>query len=154
MTLSVSRETVMQALWAKLTAATFSQPVNGHTTWVLTSRRVKLFSEVAKEDRPCLFMAERNETPAYRSENNTQVLTMDVMLFVYTDASDPNYTPAIDMNVIMDALDAALSPGPGVQRQTLGGLVSHCRVEGQVLKDPGDIDGDGLLMVPIKIMLT
>ena len=36
--------------------------------------------------------------------------------------------------------------------QTLGGLVSHCRVDGAVLKDPGDLDGDGLLWVPLKIL--
>jgi hypothetical protein len=53
----------------------------------------------------------------------------------------------------MDALDAALMASPVANnRQTLGGLVSHCRVDGAVLKDPGDLDGDGLLWVPLKIL--
>jgi len=37
-------------------------------------------------------------------------------------------------------------------RQTLGGMVSHCRIDGQVMKDPGDLDGDALLWVPLKIL--
>ena len=52
----------------------------------------------------------------------------------------------------LDALEEALAPPPGFDRQTLGGLVHYCRIEGRVVKDPGDLDGQGLALVPIKIL--
>ena len=58
-----------------------------------------------------------------------------------------------DINSVLDAIDAALAPS-GEARQTLGGLVSHCRVDGTVMRDPGDLDGDGMVIVPISITLT
>ena len=151
-----SRESIMTALWAKLTDATFATPLsNGTTTWAYTSRRLKHWTDVAPSDKPALFMTEHHETPRYVRENEPGLITLDVDLFVYTDASDPNITPVIDLNIILDAIYASIAPPVGYeQRQTLGGLVSHCRVEGSTIKEPGDMDGDGLLIVPIKIMAT
>ena len=74
-------------------------------------------------------------------------------MFVYTSASGVD-VPSSDLNVILDALDATLKPLPSERKQTLGGLVSHCRQEGQKLKDPGDLDNDGLIVYPIKILTT
>jgi hypothetical protein len=52
-------------------------------------------------------------------------------------------------------VDAALKPGPAAGgRQTLGGLVSHCYIDGKIMKDPGDIDGDGVAVIPVKILAT
>jgi hypothetical protein len=39
-------------------------------------------------------------------------------------------------------------------RQTLGGLVSHCWIDGKIMKDSGDIDGDGIAVIPVKILAT
>ena len=153
MSLSVSRETVLAALFAKLSSATFTE-VGGASEFVTSSRRLRLWSDVPAGQRPAMFMTDHHETPSYRSENTPALVTISVEVFVYIDSSDPSSVPSTDLNNILDGLDAAIAPGPGEQRQTLGGLVSHCRVEGQILKDPGDLDGDGLLIVPILVMLT
>jgi hypothetical protein len=140
----------MTALVALLQGATFSQPVNGASGFVAISRRLKLWSDVAKSQRPALFVTEHREQQSYQNEALPSKTTLSVDLFVYIDSSDMNTTPAIALNTIMDALECALKPAKGA-RQTLGGLVSHCRIDGAVLKDPGDIDGDGLLWAPLKI---
>ena len=52
------------------------------------------------------------------------------------------------LNAIMDALDGALAPtgaDAALGRCTLGGTAWRCSIEGKVLKDPGDLDGDALL---------
>ena len=52
--------------------------------------------------------------------------------------------------------DLALAPtGPdaALGRLTLGGTAYRCGIDGKPLKDPGDLDGDGLLVVPITIVL-
>ncbi len=57
---------------------------------------------------------------------------------------------------MLDALDATLEPAGAdvaLGRLTLGGTAYSCAVAGRPLKDPGDLDGDGLLVVPIQIIL-
>ncbi|MGA9598920.1 MAG: hypothetical protein WBS22_01420 [Methylocystis sp.] len=149
--MNVAREAVMTALVALLAGVSFALPVNGQAGFVSVSRRLKLWSDVPKSQRPALFVAEHREQQSYQNEALPAKTTHAVDLFVYIDASDKNTIPAIALNTILDALEAALKPANGA-RQTLGGLVSHCRIEGAVLKDPGDLDGDGLLWVPIKIL--
>ena len=39
-------------------------------------------------------------------------------------------------------------------RQTLGGLVSNCYIGGKIMKDPGDLDGDAIAVIPVKILAT
>jgi len=154
MSLSQSRETVLSALFTLFSSVVFSSPVSGKTGFVSVSRRLKLWSDVPKTDRPALFMVCHGETSLYRAENLPAYQKLNVRLFVYTDSADTSQIPDTDISVILDAIDAALSPGPGEQRFTLGGLVSHCRVDGEILRDPGDIDHDGLIIVPISVTLT
>jgi len=44
-------------------------------------------------------------------------------------------TPISILNPLLGAIDAALAPGKVDGKQTLGGLVSHCWIEGKVMKD-------------------
>ena len=156
MTLHISRETILVALYQRLKVVSFSQPVRGKTTFTITSRRLKHWADVARADRPALFMTCHGENPLYRSESTPSYQKFDVKIFVYLDTGEvsPNYTPDTDISVILDALDSSISPGVGEQRQTLGGLVSHCRVDGEILRDPGDIDGDGIIIYPISVTTT
>jgi hypothetical protein len=148
-----SREVIMAALCARLAGAQFSTPINGHESWAILSRRVKLWSDVATADQPALFVTEHGENIAYASENAPGKTVLNVDLFVYVaGANDPCVVPARDLNIALDALCAALAPDPAIGRQTLGGLVHHCRIEGRIVKDPGDLDGQGLALVPIRIL--
>jgi hypothetical protein len=54
----------------------------------------------------------------------------------------------------LDVIDAALAPNPVTRKQTLGGLVSHVWIDGKVMKGPGDLDGDGVAVIPVKILVT
>jgi hypothetical protein len=151
--MNVTRETIISALMAKLAAAVFSSPVNGKTGFVTISRRLKLWSDTPKSQRPALFVTEHHEQVSWQSETLPPKTTLRFDLFIYIDSGDVNTVPAISLNIIMDALEAALKPAPGEgDRQTLGGLVSHCRIDGEILKDPGDLDGDGLLWAPLKVL--
>ena len=152
--LTKSREIVLNALLALLSATTFSQPVKGKTSFSTVSRRLRHWSDVQRSERPALFQVCHSEEPTYRSELTTSYTKLSVKLFIYTDGSDKSAVADTDVSVILDAIDSSLYPGPGAQRQTLGGIVSHCRVEGSVLRDPGDLDGDGIIVIPISITLT
>jgi hypothetical protein len=61
------------------------------------------------------------------------------------------------MNTLLDAIDAAVAPigadAVNGNRQTLGGLVSHCYALGPVFVDTGDIDGKAVAAIPFQILV-
>ena len=144
-----ARDVIADALVAQLTTAMFSRPVNGAATWKIVSRKLRTFEEISPTQRPALFVAQHDEVTSYQSENLPTKTTIGFNLFVYVNGK-ASTTPASDLNVILDAIDAALAPDY-TGALTLGGLVSHCRREGRTLVDPGDLDGDGFLWIPIRI---
>jgi hypothetical protein len=143
-----SREDALTALLALVSAA--------YPWGTPPSRRLKMWSDVAPIDRPACFLFEGGLETYERGAAAVPKRTLDVKLFVYIDSRDPETVGASILNAIMDALDAAFVPaaedGP-FGRVTLGGAAYRCAIEGKPLKDPGDLDGDGLLVVPIQIIL-
>lgn len=152
--MSNQREAIMGALSALLATARFDQPINGLGSWASMSRRVRLWNDVAPADQPALFLGEHGENIAYSLDAFPGKTTLNVDCLIYTCAGrDPGQTPAKALNLAIEALIGALAPDPKVGRQTLGGLVQYCRVEGRIVKDPGDLDGQGFALVPIKILI-
>lgn len=147
--MTVSRKQIANALLSL---------VSGAYAWKNTpSRHLKLWSDVPRDQRPACFLFEGGEDPDVYSggQDINPKRTMMVNIFVYTNANDPSLVPSDQLNDILDALDAAFAAArdPMTGRATLGGLVHACRIEGTILKDPGDIDGEGMLKVPVKIIL-
>lgn len=122
------------------------------------TRRIELFSDVPDKEQPWLGQSEH-------SENITQIsrmpykATLNAQWVVYhVTGKQPKSTPTSRNNLILDALQNAMAPvvsDPGYpdERNTLGGLVYHCYIEGEIFKDPGDIDNQAMLIVPIKILV-
>ena len=141
-----AREQAVGALLARITTAyPWGSP---------PSRRLRLWSDVPPAMRPACFLFEGG-TETYSGTGPIR-RTLSLRLFVYVSARDPAVPGAALLNAVMDALDAALEPaGPelALGRCTLGGAAYRCSIEGRPLKDPGDLDGDGLLLVPITIVL-
>ena len=122
------------------------------------SRRLKLFNEVPSESQPALYQTEHDEDELPKTGTGGKTI-LGVSWFIYfTPGGDPSAVPTITANRIMGAVRRALRPitaDPGFydRRNSLGGLVYSVRVEGKVFKDPGDIDNQGLLIVPIRIIM-
>ncbi len=142
------REAALTALQSVIAAA---------YAWKLgPSRRLKLWSDVPSAMRPACFIFEGGQETYAWSESATPKRVMEVKIFVYLNAKDSSITGAALLNDVMDALDAALSiSGADFARgrNTLGGAVHLCRIDGKTLKAPGDLDGDALLLVPVKLIL-
>jgi hypothetical protein len=140
-----------QAVMALLTLVTAAYP------WASPpSRRLRLWSDVPPVDRPACFLFEGGFETHASGAGPEPKRSLDLKLFVYVDAHDPSIVGAARLNAVMDALDKAFEPvGPDIARGrvTLGGAVYRCAIDGKPLKDPGDLDGDGLLVVPITIIL-
>lgn len=147
------REAVMEALKTKFSSMidTSTDPIPAGKVREVT-RRLRTFAETA--NKPSLQIAEASEDSSPQSENLSK-LTMKPLLFLYIDTGlDPNAIPATQLNNLLDAIDVCLAPDNAMTNKcTLGGLVSHCYVLGEIPKAPGDLDGEGIAVIPLDILL-
>ena len=142
----MSREAAFTALFARVSTA---------CPWGLASRRLKLWSEVPPGQRPALFQLESGPETYQWSSLATPRRSYEAKLFLYFDARDPSRPGASAINEALDALDAALAPaGKDIVagRQTLGGAVHDCKIIGVPVRDTGDLDGDGLAVVSVRLV--
>lgn len=151
----ISRESIFSALFGLVSngegrAGKISWPGGGG--FQHTSRRVRLWDDLPAQ--PALSQAEPDETITQVTGRPGKRL-MSASWMVFHKAGQGSAQPAtITNNAILDALEAAIAPpDDGLGRQTLGGLVHHAWIEGKVFKDPGDLDGQALLIVPIKLLV-
>lgn len=142
---AVTREQILTALFNLLrTSASF----------VTASRHFKLWADVPAANRPALFVKQMKPAPYEGSRDGVppiRRLMVSAFVYVSTDQSDP--TPDKQLNDILDAFDSVMAPSPVTNRQTLGNLVWNAKINGDVFIDDGALDNDGLLVVPIEIIL-
>lgn len=125
--------------------------------FITISRRVKLFSDVASNEQPACFQAEWATDEVQQTEL-PQKTTLQANWIIYQCiGKDKNALGAVENNLIISACRAALAPPPGdpgfPKRNTLGGLVHHCYIGGRIFKDPGDLDDQGMIVIPIKLLV-
>ena len=105
--------------------------------------------------RPALFQLESGPETYQWSSLGLPRRTYEAKLFLYFDARDPATPGATAINHALDALDAALAPTQldiAAGRQTLGGAVYDCKIIGVPVRDTGDLDGDGLAVVSVRLV--
>lgn len=140
-----TREQVAVALFSLL------QTVPGFASW---SRRPQLWDKVA--NFPALFMGNPAENYQYDHGNaSPPVVTIDFDIFIYISVGqDPNVIPDTLMNTLLDSIEVVMTPLPSAgYAQTLGGIVHHAWIEGPINRAPGYIDGRGLALLTIKVLV-
>lgn len=150
------RTVVMAAILAKIQAMTFSTPVNGASTWVTVESRLRLWGDVPSLQQPYVALVTHSEIDEYRGLGLTRV-RLELRCWCYTKAPKTVTTTngQKDLDVLTKAFEAAFGQNAvdnfSTNQCTLGGLVYWCRIEGKVFKDPGDIDEQTLLIVPLVV---
>lgn len=149
----MQREPIFAALFALGQAVTWDSP---ERTWQTASRRVQHFSKCS--DQPALFQVEGDESP-HQVTGMPYKWVLKAHWLVYQNTGlDPQTVPATENNLILDALQAALGPqivpgAPFTDRCTLGGLVYSVKISGNVLKYDGAIEGQGVMTIPLEILV-
>lgn len=145
--MTTSRDSAIEAL-VGLVASAYA--------WKSTpARKLKLWSDVPPAARPACFVFEGGLESYAWSEGAVPKRVIEPKLFIYLSAKGDTAGASL-INGVMDALDRAfaLTGGDlGLGRNTLFATAYSCRIDGKVLKDPGDLDGDALLVVPVRIVL-
>jgi hypothetical protein len=141
------REDIYAALFALLKSLT----VGGQPAFNTASRRLVHWNDVATADQPALFQAQIVETAT--STNSIPTLwefRVDLYLYAHTDGTDKD-TPSSILNPLIDAVVEVLKPQSF--EQTLGGLVTRCRIDGPTQTDEGVLGNQAVCIIPVVIVV-
>jgi hypothetical protein len=145
------REQIYSALFATL-QTTLLAPAGPFKT---VSRRWQDPSQLSPADRPALYQVQKDELIG-TSVNGLPIhakLGLDLVLYTAGD-SEPGSIPSMELNSLLDAVEAAIrNATPGIA-QSLGGKVSHCRVEGKIEVVENVQGAMALAVVPIEVLTT
>lgn len=161
--MSPTREQISQALLAQLQSATFAQPMgtNNLTTWANqdpSARRLVLFDDpsLGSADQPALYLVAHDEEYVQQGRGVPRRTGMMFSAVCYCRA-EKGEVGDIYLNLMFEAIDTALAPqqGPDMVEgvSTLGGLVNRCWIRGRIFRDPGDLDNQAMLIVPIEVIV-
>jgi hypothetical protein len=143
----MNREAIYSALFTLVTSVTGLKS---------SGRLLKHWSDVAPADQPALFQVQKTENGQRISGFPTKwLLSVELYLYVRADPNDKDNPPAKSINQILDAIEQKLEsafPASGVQ--TLGGLVTYCRIEGTIETDEGKLGEQSVVIIPIQILAT
>lgn len=155
------REPIFSALFGLLSDVEFNIGTDESPEMVgfaEVSRKIKLFSDVEAGSQPWAGQAEHAETAAQRPNLPYRWVWSASWMIYHRYEDQLGVSPSVINNRILDGIEKAMAPkvaDPGYfdERNTLSGLVFHCFIEGEVFKDPGDIDKQAMLVIPIKILV-
>lgn len=124
--------------------------------FLTVSRRVVLFNDCPVQ--PACYQAEHGDTVAQTTGLPYKTILQAKWIIYQNVANDPKALGVVENNLIIQGCYAALAPRPGdpgyhEKRNTLDGLVYHCFIQGELFKDPGDLDGQGMIVIPIKVLV-
>ena len=136
-----TREIVYSALFAKL------QSVPGLVT---VSRRLKNVQDVQPEEFPAAYQLQGEQLNKYTG-TTPAVYTWKCDWLLYAYSADPTIAPSTALNNLIDAAVAVLAPPFG--KQTLGGLVEYCAIDGNIHVFEGVLGDRAVAVLPIVIVL-
>ena len=147
--MNTPREQVYSALFNTLQSALGSR-------FATISRRWQMPEQVSPESRPALFQVQTGERAKTNANGEPIIWIATVDLVIYTQGSgDEQTVPSQELNVLLDAVEAALAPPlNGDGRQTLGGKVSHCRLQGSARITENVNGAAAMAVVPVEILTT
>jgi hypothetical protein len=155
----VDLKSIKNALLAKAVEVVFTSTINGFSTWAQPpSRRLKLFNNVDPSNQPACFLLQHRETYTVRkSVGNLSTRYLNMGFWCYAPTGDESVVGDDLLDLMISAFELVLAPDdPTVNELTLGQQVHWCRIvrdDGMFIRDPGDIDGQALLVLPVRILL-
>ena len=131
--------------------------LNGCYPWVTSNIRLRLPQSVPSGQQPSMFLAKIREEFNQTKTNYLTSYTLHYMAFILVKSDSlPGTLPSAEseMDQILDAIDSILfktPQGPGMP-QTLGGLVTNCWIEGEVLIDSPVLFSQCAIWIPINVL--
>jgi hypothetical protein len=142
----MKREAIYKALFSLL-----QDKIDSVTTF---ERVLAHWDDVSPAMQPALFMTQGTQSASQATGLPTKY-TLNAKLWLYTHRDTSNEIPSVTINNILDELDAAIAPPVGPSfKQTLGGLVEHCWISGDIETDEGTLGVQSVAIVPISMLVV
>lgn len=147
---TATRNEVMTAILNVIQSMTFSTAINGSITWNTVSNVLRLWGDVSPDQQPAAFLVTHKELDEYRGLG---LVRRRLELGIWCYSRSDSFPGSIQLDTMMEAFESAFNVVDDFSTgcNTLGGLVYWCRIEGRVFKDPGDLDKQTLLIVPLIV---
>lgn len=151
----VDREPIWAALFALLQAKVGS-------SYQTIGRHHVQPPQLAAEMQPALFLVQSRETRMSKPPGTPVRLLLSGFIVLYFQAPAPllegigaeTVVGATALNALLKGIDDALQPDDiCVGKLTLGGLVTHCWLEGDVDMDTGIYTQQGAAILPLRILV-
>ena len=141
----IAREPIYAALFARVAAA---------ASFVTAERRFRHWSDVAPAEQPALFQRQKSETALVKTLGAPTVWTFLVELHLYVHSSDPYLTPTMQLNPLLDAVEAALAPAAatGIQDLGLPAMVRHAYIAGKIAAEEDTLGNQAIATIPVEIL--
>lgn len=151
-------EAIYAALRERMDLVTWTRADNSEHQFVTKGRRIVMFDQVLPEQQAWCGQAEYGEQEEQTSGMPYKSVLEAHWLVYQCVARDPKAEATIENNLIIEGVKRALAAIPSdvgfyEKRNTLGNLAYKCFINGRIFKDPGDIDGQGLILIPIRILV-
>jgi len=141
----MNREAIYSALFKQL------QKMDGVETF---SRILAHWDDVSATMQPALYMTVVSQLAEQVTGFPTRY-QLDAKVWIYTHRDTDGVVPSVQINQILDELEAALAPPPGPSfKQTLGGLVEHCWINGEIQTDEGTLGNQAVAIIPIRMLVV
>lgn len=154
----INRQAIKNALLALSASITFTTAINGLSTWASPpSRRLKLWASVDPSRQPACFLVQHRETYTTHGAGQLTRRYLDLGFWCYAPTGDESIVGDDLLDLMESGFETVLKPdNPQRNELTLNGLVSWCRItreDSMFIRDPGDIDGQALLVLPVRILV-
>ena len=140
----MNREAIYSALFAKF---------QGIPDFVTCSRWLKHYDDVPPSEQPACFVAQGSQI-AKKIKGFPTEYTLEAKVWLYAHNTDQRIPPSIALNNILDKVDEMLKPSHVEDHQTLGGIVEHCWIDGEIITDEGTLGDQSIAIFTIKILST
>jgi hypothetical protein len=127
------------------------------------AQRLKSFDDVQPSEQPAVFVVASDESAQYQGRGLPPIWTLRFKLYVYAriDNADPLATGHDALHDLITAIEEALrataaenAANSTAWDTTLGGLCSHTRISGTVVKDEGALGEQAVAVIPIEVLTT
>ena len=129
---------------------------NANAEYMPVSRRLEDAVSLIPEQMPAIFINQHAHNLApikgFEGLNVKQKLKLTVVVYISNNAPDAVLSTTI--NSVIYSIMTAMAPPGYTPYQTLGNTVSHCWIEGDIDIIEGVQNGQGVIFIPVTILLN
>jgi hypothetical protein len=153
---NVPRKQITAGVFGVFTSAVLPTSISGTGTWKSSSKDVEMWTEIPAYDQPyCGLVCPEDTGSDPQAFGITKwIRTYYGLIYFRRDAIPPaegtSFQDTIDD--LLDSLDMAfVGPRKG-EANTLGNIVQNCTIDGTIYVDPGTLDQQCVIVVPVKVI--